>query len=285
MPLRANILWEVPASLLATYICILAFAGSRFPDPLSRILPIVTFVCLMQLLVARRHEMHVSEKWLAVRRMQEQDMELENAASLTRALSSMAGTWSDIIVMLSSELTIVNTRESLEAYFGKPVAGGTMSSMLALGDRKRFDALVLEAARIRVMQSMPASVELEFATLQVQLVLVDTGGRTPNFIVGLRTLGQTPLQDSCQCRPQVQSVSDIAGMTGVGVNIRSGGVGDVGREAWCSGSGGGGRMGVVVVAESHRVTRGALRRHELCRHAGAGMCMCVCVHVRGGGSP
>lgn len=97
-------------------------------------------------------------------------MELENVTSpsQSRALSAVAITFSCIIMMLSSVLTVMSTGEGSQAYFGKLVAGGTVSSMLTHGDRHRFDAIILEATCTRVMQSSPASVEQEFAALQVQ---------------------------------------------------------------------------------------------------------------------
>lgn len=195
MPIRSFVLWVAPVAAVVAYLSILIFVGSCFPQPMLRTVPTLTFVCVMQFHGARRHEQHRREKWLALRRVQEQDTALQNAASLARALSEMAGTLSDVVLMLEQDLTIMNTGNDLKAYFGKPVAGSTLRELLSYGDRFRVDKISAEALSSGIMQSMPASLELEFATVQVQLVVVSTGSRAPCFIAGLHTVGQTPNQE------------------------------------------------------------------------------------------
>jgi len=195
MPIRSCVLWVVNLTAgLSQPLCVMLL-GTTYPQAILRVVSLAMCMHLMQFQGARRHERQRRDKWLALRRVEEQSTELENAAMLARALQSMAGTLSDTILMLTSDLVVMDACDSYEAYFGKRVAGCKFTELLGDADRARFKELLKEASRVQVMQSMPAGLNLQFGTLTVQLCMLDTGGRLPKFIIGLHTVGQVPMQE------------------------------------------------------------------------------------------
>mmetsp|Transcript_86310 Transcript_86310/g.217511 ORF Transcript_86310/g.217511 Transcript_86310/m.217511 type:complete len:840 (+) Transcript_86310:76-2595(+) len=196
MPIRVCILWIVPACASLVYIVVIALVGSPFPASMYKIalgLPAMCFFCYQG---ARRHERHIREKWLAMQRIEEQDTELEDRASLARAFHEVAGTLCDIVVILRPDLTITDADTTHQAFFGQAINGHPFSGMLIEADRPRFEKALQEASESQSLQSLPASLDLPFATLCVQLVLVDTRGGNKRYLVGLHSVESSPRHHS-----------------------------------------------------------------------------------------
>mmetsp|Transcript_162432 Transcript_162432/g.520581 ORF Transcript_162432/g.520581 Transcript_162432/m.520581 type:complete len:815 (-) Transcript_162432:240-2684(-) len=183
-PVRCCILWVVPLSALVSFARMECIAGCQHTCSAMLMLLAVSF----SLYGARRQERQLRERWLTKRRIVEQDAELEEQGLVAQAFYAVAGSLCDAVVELDKDARFVGSDRRHEAFFGRPMHGRGFTEVLAKSDRGRFLEVLSEASTSHTHQSMPATLELGFATLHVQLLVVAAEGRTARYFVGLHSV-------------------------------------------------------------------------------------------------
>jgi len=188
MPLRVCTLWVALTVPLISYSAVIYLVGSQFPSAPWRQVVMMTFINLCSYHGALRNEQHVRDKWLALLELQKAGVQLQDRSLEVQALQRVAGTSCEIVVLLDSELKVVRSDESHNSFFGKSIAGERFVTFLADGDRERFARVAQEVSASQSMQSIPATLQLDFAILDAQFVMIGMGSSSAHIMVGLHSV-------------------------------------------------------------------------------------------------
>eukprot|EP00443_Scrippsiella_acuminata_P064674 CAMPEP_0115384128 /NCGR_PEP_ID=MMETSP0271-20121206/6947_1 /TAXON_ID=71861 /ORGANISM="Scrippsiella trochoidea, Strain CCMP3099" /LENGTH=476 /DNA_ID=CAMNT_0002807471 /DNA_START=126 /DNA_END=1553 /DNA_ORIENTATION=+ len=171
IPVRTCVLWIVPTLASISHICASAYIQPHQSSLHLQAQCFMFFVFIFSVHGAMRNEKHVRERWLAIKRADQQE--------------SVAGAFRTVDCIIGPD-----TR--LDAFFGKCVSGKKLSELIVVDDQARFLDTLLAATQSNEIQSVPVTLDLAFATIQVQLIVVDTQTQASHYLVGLHSVEHKP---------------------------------------------------------------------------------------------
>jgi len=185
LPLRTHRGWLVPFVGVVAYPLKVAIHGSYAPNHTVSSWTLLWSLCVISHAGARRSEALRRTKWRAAREALERE-------SVARGMQAISWVSCDVVPHLGEDLCVVNESPQLDAFFGQAMLGRSLADFMAEGERESFAAAARKAAETGELQSTPSTLELPFASLSVQFVVVHVEGLRTQFVVGISQIEHRP---------------------------------------------------------------------------------------------
>ncbi|CAJ1379489.1 unnamed protein product [Effrenium voratum] len=192
VPIRSCILWIPFLCAVVPYIVNTLMLRSVFADS-HLILGAMLGLGAMAYHGALRRETTHRNKWIIEHVVEEaeevilqQNSTIQETTAQVKGLRVVAEALCDVILNLDSKLHVCGAGVQQDGFFETRVEGKRFAELLTESDRSRFKQLVA-SSKAGFPVCMPATIQKQFLTHEVHLLLVNTGeSRGAQFLVGIR---------------------------------------------------------------------------------------------------
>lgn len=215
LPLRSIMSWTVPSVGILAYSI---FQLQRDASDSSAAFEVVVKILLLTILsfqawrASVRVEKHMRREWWNLRELEkasvqigeqqvaiqlkgqevlEKETKVQETMNLVKSLQTVAKALCDTMVHLTSDLEIRDT-ENAAAFFEKEVEGELFYTLLNTNDQIRFTACLSRAAQSHVPVCLPVTLNKQYTSCEVHLILVHRGGTDLCYLIGIRVDKDNP---------------------------------------------------------------------------------------------
>mmetsp|Transcript_108047 Transcript_108047/g.312215 ORF Transcript_108047/g.312215 Transcript_108047/m.312215 type:complete len:693 (-) Transcript_108047:101-2179(-) len=133
-----------------------------------------------------RSERLARNEFVQERRLRAQESQLLVESALASGMRAIAERLCDLVFRLDDSLRFCTHSVSVDAFFGKPMFGESISSSMSVEDFQRVSTNCKDAIRSAVPQLLPVTISCASERkVEAHLLITDTGMRMNRFIVGL----------------------------------------------------------------------------------------------------
>mmetsp|Transcript_40062 Transcript_40062/g.128527 ORF Transcript_40062/g.128527 Transcript_40062/m.128527 type:complete len:596 (+) Transcript_40062:135-1922(+) len=214
LPVRSIVSWLVPVFGLMTYSVMKASFATT--DAIGVVVKILLLIALSYLAWhgSANNEKHLRTEWRVLqevrkasekiveqqvsiqqgaREIQEKEREIEATTDLVKSLQTVTRALCDTMVHLTSDLVIRNS-DTAGTFFEKDVEGMLFTDLLTKEDQARFIMSLSRASQSNIPVCLPVTVHKQFTTSECHLVLVHRGNTELQYLVGIRTEKDNPIE-------------------------------------------------------------------------------------------
>lgn len=193
VPVRACVMWILPVVGIGSYVFILAFVATVYPN--DRLLTIGALLVLTFLAQhgAIRNEIARREKFQVLIRVQEaeeavqeQNSQIAATSALVNGLRNVADSLCDLLIELTSDLEVSGAERMHNAWFEQEMEGRKFTDVLEERDKSRFMAFLKLVTKNSIPACLPVTIRRRENTSECHLLLVDTGRHEPRYLLGIR---------------------------------------------------------------------------------------------------
>jgi len=142
--------------------------------------------------------MHTRTSWLAKREVTKQQELVLEQESVAQAMQLMSGVRCDIVIKVAEQSRVSQSEGAQTSFVGQNMEHQMLSSLMVADDQPRFAELLEAATCGRGLQSMPASLNLSFKLMPVQIYVAYTGIEFPRFLIGICEDVNNTSNDDCE---------------------------------------------------------------------------------------
>lgn len=193
VPMRSCLLWTVPVVGLTSFLSMIYFWGSPFPDSIAETVLGATFVTFASLAGAWRNECFARERWMALRdvveskkMVVEQSVEIVSTLALANGMEAVVNSFCDMVVKIDNDFCMWRPVEAIDAFFGQPMHGKSLEDAVTREDRQRLRAMFDRASASSLPQCMHLTLETPGKSLEAELLLMWTDTAVPRYLAGLQ---------------------------------------------------------------------------------------------------